>query len=140
LSSVAVAATAAIAVSVLGGCPTVDLGDVPPDPGSCRPDPAYFEAVLWPEYIDTADPALSCVAADGCHDRNNGRSALRLNTDLPIDFAENYNIVTRFLNCATPESSALFTKPLAGVEGHGGDDMFNEGSPSAMVFLEWFNQ
>ena len=38
----------------------------------------------------------------------------------PIDLARNYSVATRFLNCGTPEASLLYTKPLRGLESHGG--------------------
>src|SRR5690606_27316429 len=45
----------------LAACPTVDLGETPVSPGACRPDPAYFEEVIWPEFIDTGDALTSFV-------------------------------------------------------------------------------
>ncbi len=124
-------------VSLSAGCPTVDLGDAPPDPGICRPDPTYFREVLWPSYLAPSDPNASCVAASGCHRQSDGRSALRLSATEPIDYDFNYSIVIRFLNCGTPEASALLTKPLAGIDPHGGGDLFAGGSMSQELFLQW---
>ena len=123
---------------VLAGCPTVDLGDMPTSPGACRPDPAYFESVIWPEFIDTQDPQTSCVAEGACHQLENGRSAFRVATSEPIDFDSNYNVTTRFLNCGTPSASSLLSKPISGVDSHGGGDLFAPGSASEDIFLQWF--
>lgn len=119
------------------GCPTVDLGDEPPDPGQCRPDPGYYETVIWPEFLAPADPQLSCVGEAQCHRADNGTSGFRLETD-PVDHNDNYNSVIRRLNCGTPEASRLLTRPAAGVDTHGGGDMFELTSPQAQIFLDWF--
>jgi hypothetical protein len=133
LFAIAVAATAS-------GCPTVDLGDSPPNPGTCRPDPLFYRERIWPEYLAPTDPNLSCVVASGCHDSNNGRSAFRVNTAEPIDHDANYQVVIRFLNCGSPDDSSLFTKPVSSVDSHGGGDLFPTGSNAEAVFLEWFDQ
>ena len=117
-----------LALLLLPGCPTVDLGETPVSPGACRPDPAYFEEFIWPEFIDVADNEKSCVSEGGCHQLENGRSAFRVSLTEPIDFSANYNVATRFLNCGTPDSSSLLTKPLSGVDSHGGGDIFAPGS------------
>jgi hypothetical protein len=139
----AMRAALAALLAALAGCPTVDLGDAPPDPGQCRPDPAYFEQTLWSNYLVTANPATSCASQAGCHRREDGRSALRLELPAdgePVDFDTNYAVVTRFLNCGTPDASPLYTKPVSGVNSHGGGDLFAPGSASASVFLDWFAQ
>lgn len=128
------------AAALLAACPTLDLGEEPAAPGSCRPDPAYFQDIIWPQFVEGGgDPALSCVAAAGCHDAgNNGRSSLRFETAEPIDFGLNYDVMTRFLNCATPEASSALTKPQAGLDAHGGGDLFDGSSPAVDMFLQWF--
>jgi hypothetical protein len=133
------------AVALFGatGCPTVDLGDMPADPGVCRPDPGYYRDVIWPEVLASADPARSCVDAPGCHALATGRSALRLVTDLddPAIHDRNYPVVIRFLNCGTPEASSLITKPLAGLDPHGGGDLFpGRDDPAIEAFLGWFGR
>lgn len=135
-------ARGAVAIWALAsaGCPTVDLGDDPVEPGVCRPDPDYFRTRVWPEYLAQPDMAKTCVGRSGCHGEADGRSALRLDNTDPIDFTRNYQVVTRFLNCGTPEASSLFTKPLTGEDPHGGGDMFAGGDASAAVFLGWFMQ
>ncbi len=132
----------ALVALTLSGCPTVDLGENPPDPPTCRPDFVYYQDVLYPEFIAPADENLSCVNAAGCHRIKDGRSALRLSVS-PPDHAANYAIVTRFLNCGLPEASSMLTKPMAGVVAHGGGDMFdNSLGPTTPrgIFEEWFNQ
>jgi len=134
LGALAVIAGAAIAA----GCPTVDLGETPVSPGSCRPDPAYYRDVMWPEFFDPPDAARSCVAEGGCHRLEDGRSALRLDTGDPVDHNRNYDVVTRFLNCGAPEASSALTKPLGGVDPHGGGDLFGRGEDPEVTFLQWF--
>ena len=120
---------------MLGGCPTVDLGDQPPDPEQCRPDMQYFHDHIWPEYLAPADAAKSCVAKSGCHADS---TAFRLQVTPPDDTA-NYQATAHFLNCSTPESSLLLTKPLVGGDPHGGGDIFTSTSdPAVQVFLKWF--
>lgn len=130
-------ALATLAVA-LTGCPTVDLGDDPVEPGVCRPSPDYFQTTIWPQYLAQPDQAKTCVGRSGCHAETDGRSALRLDNVEPIDFSRNYQVVTRFLNCGTPGASALLTKPLSGEDPHGGGDMFGPGDPSVTVFEGWF--
>lgn len=123
--------------ALLSGCPTVDLGDTPDQPGSCMPAFAYFQDTMWPQYFSPSDTSKSCVSAAGCHRASDGRSALRFQTD-PVDDQSNYDVVTRFLNCGSPESSAALTKPLSGVDPHGGGDLFAPGSSPQSTFLAWF--
>lgn len=130
-----------VALLTLSGCPTVDLGDTPPDIGQCRPDRQYYIDVIWPNYLAPTVAARSCVAANGCHDSVSGRSALRLSVAQPVDHDRNYQVVTRFLNCSTPLSSELLTKPLAGMEAHQGGDIFPAlTDPSVMQFEAWFSR
>ncbi|MBK9031729.1 MAG: hypothetical protein IPL61_10460 [Myxococcales bacterium] len=134
----AVSGLVTAAVLASAGCPTVDLGDDPVEPGVCRPSPDYFRTRIWPEYLAQPEMAKSCVGRAGCHGETDGRSALRLDVSEPIDFTRNYQVVTRFLNCGTPEASSLFTKPLTGEDPHGGGDMFTAADPSVAVFEGWF--
>lgn len=132
-----------VAVLSVAGCPTVDLGETPPEVDQCRPDRLYFESTIWPTYLAPADINKSCVGTSGCHDSTSGRSALRLETNVvadPTAFDRNYAVVTRFLNCGSPDASALLTKPLAGIDVHGGGDIFADtGDASVDAFLLWFN-
>jgi hypothetical protein len=127
------------------GCPTVDLGENPPDPPDCRPDPVYFRDTLWPQYLAPAAPNLSCINDAGCHRIEDGRSALRLEPN-PMsqgDHDNNYATVTRFLNCGFPEASPLLTKPMSTVDAHGGGDMFDDSlapGTQRFIFEDWFNQ
>jgi hypothetical protein len=146
-AAVPAALAAALGVAsmlLLAACPTVDLGDVPPDPNVCRPDRTFYETRIWPEYLAPADMAKSCVGQAGCHNAANGRSALRLDSSDPPDHARNYSAVTRFLNCNTPEASGLLTKPLSTEDPHGGGDIFTPGNAvddqAIAVFQEWFLQ
>jgi hypothetical protein len=128
----------AIGIVLLAGCPTVDLGDQPPVPGDCQPDPAEFEATIWPMALSTGDDATTCVKAN-CHSQATGRSGLRLieNPSGAADHAANYESVIRFLNCAAPRSSRLLTKPVAGIDGHGGGDLWTYDTAPASTVEEW---
>ena len=130
---------AVLCTAGLAGCPTVDLGDTPEDPPLCNPDRIYFEDVIWPEYLAPADPDRSCVGRTGCHRITDGRSALRLDTEEPIDVSANYQVVRRFLNCGSPASSSLLTKPLGGLDPHAGGDLFADTTdPAVVAFEAWF--
>jgi hypothetical protein len=123
----------------LAGCPTVDLGEVPPEPARCQPSRAYYESDIWPKYLAPAGGgAKSCVAQAGCHNDASGRSALRLDTSNPPDHTRNYQVVTRFLLCSTPSESVLLTKPLASDVPHAGGDLLQASDPEVAVFLGWF--
>ena len=37
-----------------------------------------------------------------------------------------------------PIASQLLTKPLAGIDGHGGGDLFTTSDPQYTVFINWF--
>ena len=132
-------ATLLASLPLLAGCPTVDLGELPVPPGACRPDALYFEDVIWPEFIDTGNMATSCVDEGGCHQiGNNPKSSFRVSLAEPIDYTENYKRVSTFLNCDSPASSSLLTRPISNVDPHGGGDLFAPGSPSEQAFLSWF--
>jgi hypothetical protein len=123
----------------LAACPTVDLGDQPEEAPLCNPGQDYFTDVIWPQYVAPADMQRSCVGRSGCHRASDGRSAMRLDASEPIDYAGNYQVVRRFLNCSTPDASRMLTEPLAGTERHGGGDIFPSASdPAVVVFLQWF--
>lgn len=128
-------ATTAAALT-LPGCPTVDLGETPPDPPTCNADGLYYEQTIWPQYLAPAETATSCVGQAGCHRLEDGRSGLRLHTD-PVDHEANLQIVVRFLNCGSPDLSSLLTKPISGVDSHGGGDLFAPGSAQETTFLSW---
>jgi hypothetical protein len=130
--------TVALCTLMTLGCPTVDLGDSPPDVGQCRPDRAYFNEVIWPKYLAPTDVNRSCIMKSGCHSTDTGRSALRL-SPLAAKLDTNYQVATRFLNCQSPLSSELLTKPLAGIEAHLGGDIFpNNTDPAVVDFRGWF--
>lgn len=130
-------AFAACCALALTGCPTVDLGDNPPDIGLCNPAQglAYFQSDIWPKYLHPSDVTKDCVKA-GCHQLEHG---LTLDATAPVDYARNYRVTQSYLNCGQPIASVLVTKPLAGIDAHGGGDLFADPSdPAVQTFLAWF--
>ncbi len=129
----------ALAAWAAAACPTVDQGEVPVPPEACRPDPALFESTIWPQAIAPANQAVSCVAKAGCHARETGRSALRL-IAMPMsktDYQQNYDAVTRFLNCGTPNASPFVTKPTGGGDPHAGGDLWTAGQEPELTVERW---
>jgi hypothetical protein len=122
----------------LAGCPTVDLGDTPEDIGLCNPRGGitYFQDVIWPMYVRPSNTTNGCTKANGCHVLGDGNLlGYKVN---PPDFPANYRATLVHLECGTPSMSKFLTKPLAGIEGHGGMDIFQPGSPEVQLFLDWF--
>ena len=96
----------AVALLALSGCPSVDLGDTPPDIGLCNPvrGQPYFDSDIWPTYLNSPDPTKQCTQS-GCHDQN-GKSSLRFMTD-PVDLEANYKAAQIELDCDVPDASLL---------------------------------
>ncbi len=123
----------------LAGCPTVDLGDTPTDINLCNPAGGleYFSTEIYPNFIRPGDATNGCTKTGGCHNEAGG-NALNFRTS-PQDDAFNYRQAQVFLNCGTPEMSQLLTKPLAGVDTHGGGDIYTSTSDTEVqTFLQWF--
>ena len=98
--------------------------------------------LLCPPNEFTGDAATNCVVEAGCHAVEDGKSALRLEIVADNDIAgldRNYNVVRRFLNCGSPETSPTLTKPLSGQDTHGGGDLFAPVSAQEDLFLAWFD-
>ena len=130
------AASCLVLTLAAAGCPTVELGDTPEDVGLCNPSGGlpYFQDVIWPMYVRPA--AANGCTKTGCHGLGDGNLlAYRVN---PVDFPANYRATLVHLECGTPAMSAFLTKPLAGIEGHGGMDIFQPMAPEVMLFLDWF--
>ena len=126
-------------VVLASGCPVVDQGDVPVPPPACRPNRTEFDSVIWPMAIAPADQSKSCVAQDGCHSRETGRSALRLivSPTTPAELGMNYDVVSRFLNCNTPSSSSFITKPASGADPHSGGDLWDPNGEPTLTVETW---
>ncbi len=123
-------------MALLAGCPTVDLGDSPPDIGLCNPSGgiSYFETMIEPQFLKLSDSANSCARSTACHLKSHG---LALDPNAPV--TTNYRVCQGYLNCGQPHASVLLTKPLAGIDGHGGGDIFTSDSdPAVQTFLMWF--
>ncbi len=138
-----------IGLAVLGAlsaCPTVDVGETPVAPPPCRPSFQTFmePGGIWDVAINPPDQAKSCVAMNGCHTSDTGRSALRL-IPMPTSDADwqlNYEVVTRFLNCSQPEASPFITKPEAGTDPHVGGDLWMCDSANCEpenTIIQWIN-
>ncbi len=125
-------------VVALGACPTVDLGPTPEDISGCFPAKGepYFESDIWPKYIN--NPHHSCVDSM-CHVPGGNGGTLKLDTNVPMAFMDDYKQVLPQLNCQRPEESLFLTKPLAGEVDHGGSDIFPDlNDPAVVDFLNWF--
>ena len=128
-----------LGVSLLAGCPTVDLGDTPTDIGLCNPAGGlgYFTDVIWPSFVRPTDGTNGCTKTGGCHNEAGG-NGLSFKTVPSPDFPFNYRQAQLFLNCGTPSASLFLTKPLQGTEPHSGGNIFNAGDPAIQQFLDWF--
>lgn len=120
----------------LAGCPTVDLGDTPTEVGLCNPAGGvqYFEEQIWPNFVVRSNPTNACSRM-GCHVAGgNG-----LDFPAAVDYPVAYRRAQLYLNCGTPAASRFLTKPLAGIDLHGGGDIFaGSGDPAVQIFLDWF--
>jgi len=134
--SIHAGAAACLGLMCLAGCPTVDLGDTPTEIGLCNPAGGvqYFQDQIWPNFVAPADSARSC-AKSTCHvAAGNG-----LDFPMPVDYSAAYKRTQLYLNCGTPGASLLLTKPLAGIDPHGGGDIFPSTSDAGVqIFLAWF--
>lgn len=125
---------------LLAGCPTVDLGDTPTDINLCNPPGGidYFVAEVYPVFLKGDDTATGCTQGNGCHNEGGG-NALNFRVGARRDDVFNCRQAQVFLNCGTPEMSSLLTKPLSGVDAHGGGDVYGSTSDAAVqAFLGWF--
>jgi len=111
-----------IVLVLLAGCPTVDLGDTPPDIPLCTPMKGfdYFVSDVWPKYITNTKKNCLSAMPGACHANTGG--LMVLSTQMP-DTA-NYEKVRGELSCTFPTASKLFTKPC-GIDPHFG----NQGTP-----------
>ena len=97
----------------------------------------YFETMIWPTYLNGAGSKQCTKSA--CHDPS-GQSALRFELAMPIDYQTNYKATQIYLNCGDAGRSELLTKPLAGIDPHGGGDIFpDQNDPAVQVVLDWFS-
>ncbi|MEO8843888.1 MAG: hypothetical protein ABI591_27575 [Kofleriaceae bacterium] len=116
----------------------MDLGDTPSDIGACNPSKGidYFISDIEPKYLKLPDPVNSCARNTMCHA---GAHGLALSTTVGDDQI-NYRVAQGYLNCGSPVASQMLTFPMAGIDGHGGGDIFQMGSPEEATFLAWFAQ
>lgn len=116
----------------------MDLGDTPSDIGACNPSGGiqFFISDIEPKYLKVQDAVNGCARNTMCHD---GAHGLALSLTVGDDLI-NYRVSQGYLNCGSPMASEMLTRPLAGIDGHGGGDLFQPGSPEEMTFLAWFAQ
>jgi hypothetical protein len=131
-------------MALLTGCPTVDLGDTPSDIGLCNPPKGidYFKTEVWPKFVRPTDATKGCTRAGACHNEAGG-NLLNFRggaTPSATDFTFNYRQTQIHLNCGNPEASPLRTKPLSGLDPHGGMDLIQPGDAADMAFLMWFDE
>ena len=139
---------ALVAVSfALAGCPVVDLGETPPGIGVCDPNGNidYFKTMMWDGYIhNTATNCgpshnMSCdCARSGCHLAPGGAGGLGFSLNVPQDFPLDYQAAQHELICGTPDASKLLTRPISGIDPHGGGDIFSMSDPQYQLFEGWF--
>jgi hypothetical protein len=130
----------AVCALALGGCPTVSLGEVPPDIGLCNPSGGedYFDTQIWPSYLAITDPLQAHTCIDqGCHGHQTFSGGLGFDETDPMS-PNNYRAAQGELNCATPGASKLLIWPLAGIQPHGGGDLFRTTDPEYTTFNNWF--
>jgi hypothetical protein len=125
----------------LSGCPTVELGDTPADIGTCQPNGGveYFAQTIWPSYLAIATPldtTHTCLDSS-CHGHGGAAGGLGFDTANPGSLS-NYRIAQVKLDCEAPMVSMLLTRPLAGIDFHGGGDLFRTTDPQYQAFLGWF--
>jgi len=135
---------APVVLSLLAGCPTVDLGDTPSDIGLCNPPGGidFFRDEVWPKFVRPTDATNGCTKAGGCHNEAGGNALAFKGGATPsaTDFTFNYRQTQIYLNCGNPEASPLRTKPLSSMDPHGGGDLMAPGSEPDTTFLMWFEE
>ena|SRR5579862_1292611 len=125
----------------LAGCPTVDYGQIPGDIGACNPvgGETYFDDHIWPEYLaapSTLQPGRTCLDS-GCHGHGAFSGGLGFDVTNPTS-STNYRAAQNEISCDAPDASKLLTWPEAGVDPHGGGDLFAPTDPQVQTFLAWF--
>jgi len=127
-------------LTLLAGCPTVDLGDTPTELGLCNPSGGvqYFKDQIWPNFIIRTDPNVSC-AKGGCHVAGGNGLDFPMTVSTTGDYSAAYKRTQNYLNCGTPDASLMLTKPLSGIDPHSGGDIFpNKDDAAVQIFLAWF--
>jgi hypothetical protein len=87
-------------------------------------------------YLKISDTTNGCARNSMCHDQAHGLALSRTVGDDML----NYRVSQGYLNCGQPKASEFLTRPLAGIDGHGGGDLFTTGSIEYTTFLGWFDQ
>ncbi|HEY1554886.1 MAG TPA: hypothetical protein VGF94_08635 [Kofleriaceae bacterium] len=137
--SLLAAGAVAVCALALGGCPTVSLGETPPDIGLCEPAGGldYFNTVMWPSYLTAQSTLQNHTCVDGgCHGHDSFSGGFGLDETNPLS-PGNYRAAQGELLCSAPDQSKLLIKPF-GLTGHGGNALFRMSDPQYQDFLDWF--
>ena len=145
------ALAAALAVSALAACQTVDLGAPPADINACRPSQDFFVQQIWPNVLNKDYGGKKC-SDSVCHDPSTGRPlslipnpmpaldpTMPAPTPLPDDWANNYRSTTEQMSCSDVSASNLIIYPTA-TRPHGGGMLFGAMSPEALLIQTWVTQ
>jgi hypothetical protein len=146
----ALAALGALAVSGLGACQTVDLGDPPADVNACRPGQQFFVDQIYPNVLDKDYGGKKCGDA-ACHAPGNQHALLLVappagSTPMivggaitPTQLADDYTSAANQMNCANVSASTLLAKP-SGLQTHGGGMLFSPTGTEAQLIEMWVGQ
>jgi hypothetical protein len=145
------ALAAALAVSALAACQTVDLGAPPADINACRPSQDFFVQQIWPNVLNKDYGGKKCSDAT-CHDPASGKPLTLISNPMPAldptmpapiplpeDWANNYRSTTEQMSCSDVSASNLIIYPTA-TRPHGGGMLFGVMSPEALLIQTWVTQ
>jgi hypothetical protein len=134
-------ALAVAALTSLGACQTVDLGDPPADVNACEPGQQWFIDQVWPNFLGADYSGKHCYDST-CHGPGS-TTAMTLTNPIepgaipfPTDWANNYAQAAQRMNCSDALDSALLLLP-EGVQVHGGGMLIMPGGPEAMLVQQW---
>jgi hypothetical protein len=133
-----------LAVMIVAGCNTVDVGPPLADVNACRPSPSFFVEQIWPNFLTKSYDGPKHCGDASCHDAGSGRQLVLTaptsmgTVPLPADWAAVYKSVTEQLLCTNVESSPLLTRP-DGRQTHGGGKLIDPQGAEATLVKMWVN-
>ena len=138
------------ALTSLGACQTVKLGDPPADVNACQPGQQWFVNRIWPNFLGQDYGGKHCYDAS-CHGAGSTTamtltdisaevqslmSMTSLPNPLPPDVLADYTQAAQRMNCSDVLDSALLLLP-EGFQVHGGGMLIMQGGPEEMVVKQW---